>query len=372
MGQGCLCIAYALSVVGCSAGSAWTQPMPVAPPLVAPSLSGTLRDGAGAPVAQVRVTLFTTDLAAFSEVRTDAAGRYRILAGPLGALRLGVAAPGFAYQELGIQRGGGAMVRDFTLLPETHTGRWEVIGSTAGEFFDASDIGILLADGRVMYCHDTLTPVIFNPVTGQAFPGASSGLGQGCMNITLLADGRPIFVGGQPGSDPGQFRNAVRYVKAYNPVLNSWQRFADLLNPTGRWYPGMVRLADGSLMAMGGGTRPDAVRTATCERLNLATMTWTYTGSMINASEFTPAALLPPSVAGSVLGWWTGDAVAQQLVPVPAFGARRGYWVYALSDLPTVTLSGQPITDAGLYAYAGWNLVGPAVTCTVPLDNDGK
>ena len=165
-----------------------------------------------------------------------------------------------------------------------------------------------------MYCHDTITPVIFDPVTSQAFVAGGSDLPQGCMNITLLADGRAIFVGGQPGSDPGSFRDAVRYVKTYNPALNSWVRHADVLNPTGRWYPGMARLADGSLIAMGGGTRPDAARTATCERLDLATLTWMWTGSMLNASEFSPCALLH---TGEVLAtWW----------PPQLYNPQSGQW----------------------------------------------
>ncbi|TWT44509.1 Kelch motif protein [Phycisphaerae bacterium RAS1] len=285
------------------------SPLPAQPPLDAipagPAISlgiirGTVAVGAS-PVSNARVMVFVPSLAYFREARTNAIGRYAIKGVPSGAYRLGVAARDFDYQEIAIEISGGILQREFTLAPETEPGRWDVIGNTAGEFFDASDIGILLADGRIMYCHDTITPVIFDPATGQSFVAAGSDLPQGCMNIMLLPDGRPIFVGGQPGSDPGQFRNAVRYVKAYNPVADTWERFADLLNPTGRWYPGMARLADGSLLAMGGGTRPNAVRTATCERLNLATMTWSWTGSMINPSEFSPCALL---YTGEVLATW--------------------------------------------------------------------
>lgn len=294
--------------------AALAQPRVTAKLAAIPSLSGAIRTASGAAVANARVTLFTTDLSVFAEARSGANGVYRFSGGLFGSLRLGVAAPGFEYQEVGIVIDEGGLVRNFTLPPETSIGQWNLIGNTAGEFFDASDIGILLADGRIMYCHDTITPVIFDPTTGQSFVAANSGLPQGCMNITLRADGRPILVGGQPGSDPGSFRDAVRYVKTYNPVLNSWQRHADLLNTTGRWYPGMARLADGSLLAMGGGTRPDAARTATCERLNPATMTWSWTGSMLNPSEFTPAALL---TTGEVLITWS---------PPQLYNPATGQW----------------------------------------------
>jgi len=289
------------------------QPAPRAT-IAALSIAGFVRTAAGSAVPNARVTLFTPTLTLFYEVRTASNGSYRFPGGAFGSLRLGIAAPGFAYQEIGVFIEDAGQRRDVALFPESDIGRWDVIGSTAGEFFDASDIGIVLADGRIMYCHDTITPVTFNPVNSESFVAANSGLGQGCMNITLLADGRPIFVGGQPGSAPGSFRDAVRYVKTYNPTLNSWQRHADLLNTTGRWYPGMARLADGSLMVMGGGTRPDATRTATCERLDLTTMTWSWTGSMLNASEFTPTALL---YTGEVLITWS---------PPQLYNPSSGQW----------------------------------------------
>ncbi|MCA9288160.1 MAG: DUF1929 domain-containing protein [Phycisphaerales bacterium] len=276
----------------------------------------------GVTVANARMTLFTPDLAFFSELRTDGAGRYRFRVAPPGTYRLGVAAPGLGYQETDVRvTAQGSAVRDFALLPESHPGEWAIIGDTGGTTFDASDIGMLLADGRILYCHDTITPKIFDPATGLSVSASSSALGQGCMNVTLLTDARALFVGGQPDSNPGSFMNAVRFVKTYTPSTNSWVRHSDLLNPTGRWYPGMVRLADGSVMAMGGGTAPSAARTATCERLNLATMTWSWTGSMLNPSEFTPSALLytgealitwsPPQLYDPATGQWraTGNFV---------------------------------------------------------------
>jgi hypothetical protein len=306
----------AVATIAGLASRASAQPTPanVSRALAPAAVSGTLRTGAGAAIPWARVTLFRSDLSYFAEVRSDGRGVYRLDAAPMGVYRLGVAAPGWGYQEAAVEIEDVGIVRNFTLAPESHPGAWTIIGNTAPQTYDASDIGILLADGRVMYCHDTLTPMIFDPTSGLAAPAANSGLPQGCMNITLLADGRAIFVGGQPGSEPGQFRNAVRYVKTYNPATNAWVRHADLLNPTGRWYPGTARLADGSLLAMGGGTCCNAVRTATCEWLNPATMTWSWTGSMLNPSEFTPAALL---YTGEVLITWS---------PPQLFSPATGQW----------------------------------------------
>jgi hypothetical protein len=270
---------------------------------LAGDVQGTVTAAAGgAPVSGARVTLFTPALTFFREARSSGSGGYLFAGVPAGAYQLGVAALRQEYQEAAVQVGAGALTRNFALAPESQPGRWDIIGTTLPEFFDATDIAILTPDGRVFFCHDTVDPVLFNPVDGtKTFP-AGSGLAQGCMNSTLLPDARIMMVGGQDGSDPGNFRNAVRWVKAYSFPSNSWQQLADLQNPTGRWYPGLARLADGSALVMGGGTRPDAVRTPTCERLDLATLTWSYTGSMLNPTEFPPCALLH---TGEVLiTWW--------------------------------------------------------------------
>lgn len=286
----------------CVTSRAIAQPVTKNYAVAVPSVSGVVRGSGGAALPGARITLFRADLSYFAEARTNTEGRYAFEGASAGVFRLGVAAPGLAYQEVAVELEDVGVVRNFVLVPDLHPGAWTIVGNTNGVTYDASDIGILLADGRIMYCHDTITPTIFDPVTGLSASSAGSGLPQGCMGITLLGDGRALYVGGQPGTDPGSFRDAVRFVKTYQPLNNSWTRHADLLNAAGRWYPGLTRLSDGSVLAMGGGTRPNAARTATCERLNPATMTWSWTGSMLNASEFTPAALL---TTGEVLITWS-------------------------------------------------------------------
>ena len=110
------------------------------------------------------------------------------------------------------------------------------------------------------------------------------------MNGTLLADGRLIMIGGQDGSDPGSFTDAIPWVKTYTQAPGSWQWLANMQHEAGRWYPGLARLADGSLLVMGGGQAPDAARTETCERFDLDSESWPYTGSMLNPAEFPPSA----------------------------------------------------------------------------------
>jgi hypothetical protein len=283
-------------------------------PCDAQIVSGTVTNSSGQPVAAARVTLFTPTLSYFREIRSDVSGVYSISDVPAGTYQLGAAKRDFAYVEVGVTVGAGGMQRNFTLGPETEQGDWQIIGNTLPELFDATDIAILRPDGKVFFCHDTVDPVVFDPVTGQKTFPTGSWSEQGCMNGTLLADGRIIMVGGQEGSDPGNFRLAVRWVKTYNPLSNSWAPLPDLLNPTGRWYPGMARLADGSLLVMGGGTRPDAARTNTCERFDLVLQDWTYTGSLINSTEFPPCALL---YTGEVLAtWW----------PPQLYNVQSGQW----------------------------------------------
>ncbi len=284
---------------GCLIGSAVALFCSAAAP--AGEVSGLVQ-AAGAPVAGARVTLFVPSLVQFDETRTNADGTFQFLGASDGPRQLGVAAVGYDYQEVTIDVSGLPWVENFSLLPESEPGSWDVIGNTLPELFDATDIGILLGDGTVFFCHDTVDPIRFDPVTGEKTFPAGSSAEQGCMNGTLLDDGRLIMMGGQDGSDPGSFTDAIPWVKTYSGEGNAWQWLADMQHDAGRWYPGLARLADGALLVMGGGQAPDAARTETCERFDLLTETWSYTGSMLNPTEFPPSALL---YTGEVLAtWW--------------------------------------------------------------------
>lgn len=315
-------------------------------------LSGIVTTASG-PVADARVTVFTPSLAVFFETRTSPSGTFAVPGVPAGTYQVGVAARALEYQEIQVSLPPtGQVVRDFLLAPETHPGSWDVIGNTLPEFFDATDIAVLLRDGRIFFCHDTSDPIIFNPLNGSKFFAADSGSEQGCMNGSLLPDGRVIFVGGQDGAKPGSFMNAIPWVKAYNPTTDTWTQLADLQHAAGRWYPGLARLRDGSLLAMGGGTAPSAVRTETCERLNLATLQWSYTGSMLQPSEFTPSALLynglvlatwsPPQLYDPASGLWraTGNFVQ----PARGWPGHSDHSVVVLDDgrVLAIGVSGVP------------------------------
>src|SRR5262245_15467559 len=250
-------------------------------------LRGTVRDSGGSALSGSRVTAATLDTSVVLETRTAADGTFGFSGVVAGTWRIGAAVLGRAYAESVRVVGAVDVVQNFSLGPDVHPGRWSIIGDTNPENLYATDSGSLLPDGRIFYCHDTIDPLIFNPLSGaKSFPPASPSM-QGCHITTLLADGRLTFVGGQ---DTGDFRDAVRTVKAYDYLANSWTVLPSMIEQ--RWYSGLVRLADGKLMAMGGGQRPNAQRTATCEIYDPANPGWTATGSMSNPSEFPPSVLL--------------------------------------------------------------------------------
>ena len=253
-------------------------------------------------IANARLTVFDATLSFFMEARSGASGNYSIANVPAGTYKIGCAALRFEYIEQSLSVGPGDIQRNFSLAPETHQGAWNIIGDTSPEILDATDIAVLLPSGEIFYCHDTQDPILFDPVTGaKSFPSGSN-LESGCMNGSLLPDGTVIFAGGQDGDQPGDFVNAVRWVKRFTPATDTWQQLADLVHPLGRWYPGMARLADGSFLVMGGGQCCNAARTDTAERFDLSTLTWSYTGSMLNPAEFPPSALLH---TGEVLITWS-------------------------------------------------------------------
>lgn len=308
----------------------------------AATVTGEVRRAAAPndPVANARVTIFDPSVSLFREARTDLAGTYSMPNVPSGTYRVGCAALGFDYVEQPITVVPGTLSRSFALTPESHLGVWSIIGNTSPEVLDATDIAVLLPTGAIFYCHDTQDPILFDPVSGaKSFP-SGSGLPSGCMNGSLLPDGTVLFAGGQDGDAPGDFVNAVPWVKNYAPSSDSWQRLADLQHALGRWYPGMTRLADGSFLVMGGGQCCNAARTNTAERFDLVTQTWSYTGSMINPAEFPPSALLytgevlitwfPPQLYCPTTGQWRLTGNFNQ--PVRGWPGHSDHSIIVLAD----------------------------------------
>lgn len=251
-------------------------------------VTGEVNDGA-APAASIpgaRVTLVGDAPVSFRETRSDGAGRYTFLDVPAGQYRVGASARGREYVETAVTVSTSCAEVDLPLGPETNIGLWETLGDP-GEAFGGTNSGVLLPDGRLMYCHDTLDPVILDPVTEErTFPGGSPML-QGCHAVTVMSDGRVIYVGGHdvPVYGPG-----TRQVKTFDPEALTWQMQPDLNDY--RWYPTMVPLPDGQLLTVGGGGLDNPVRVNTAEVMNPATMTWSPVGDIAIGNEVSPIVLL--------------------------------------------------------------------------------
>lgn len=277
--------AAGVSGTGASDGSSGAGGIPCAVS-GATGVTGTVTDDTGAPIAGARVTLFDSTSAAFWEARSDAAGTYAITGVPAGGYSVGASALGREYEEAGVTVASGCADHDFALGPETHLGSWQSLGDP-GEKFGGTNSGILLPDGRLMYCHDTLDPVILDPASGQKdYPTQSPKL-QGCHAVTVMPDGRAIYVGGadQPVYGPG-----TRQVKTFDPASDSWQVQPDLTDY--RWYPSMVPLPNGELLTVGGGGLNNPIRTNTAEVMNPATLQWSPVGNISIGNEVSPIVLL--------------------------------------------------------------------------------
>jgi hypothetical protein len=249
-------------------------------------------------VEAARVTLFSSDLRWFRETRTDADGGFGFSAVGVGDYRVGVAAVGFEYQEVGLTVSDLVAEVNFRLQPETNGGRWTIVGNTEPELLDGSGSGTLLPTGEILFCHDTQDPIVFDSVSGLKWFPPDSLTAQGCHITTLNTDGGLFFAGGSMGGNP--LDPVVKIAKTYWRNTNAWVRNADM--NVGRWYAGLVRLPDKRLLILGGElNNPGYGRTNGCEIYHPQSNAWTITDSFDLPTEIPPAVLL---LTGEVLKTW--------------------------------------------------------------------
>lgn len=306
---------------------------------VAVPVSGLVIDSLGAQgVTNARVTLFSADLQYFRETRTQSDGRFEFRYVGSGTYSLGVAALNYNYQERAVNVAALPVTNLFSLSRETNGGRWTIVGNTDPELLDGSGSGTLLPSGEIFFCHDTQDPIMFDPVTAAKWYPPDSGTAQGCHTTTLNTDGGMFLVGGSMGGNPQD--PVVKIAKTYGRALNTWTTNADMF--VGRWYPGLVRLADERLLILGGELDGPARRTNGCEIYNIRSNSWSFTGSFNLPTEIPPALLLYsgevlktwryPEIYNPTTGLWRAAANMQQARTGASFGDHADHEVVHLRD----------------------------------------
>lgn len=160
------------------------------------AISGGIQNRSNDYLQQARVTLFNDDLSFFREVRSNDQGEYSFEHLPSGSYNLGISARGPAYEETIVEIRNSRQTLRFVLEQETEQGRWEVIGDTTPERFGGTNSGVLMPDGRIIFCHNTIDPVVFDPVSREkSFPKQSAELShssnsmQGCHTSATCSMG---------------------------------------------------------------------------------------------------------------------------------------------------------------------------------------
>jgi hypothetical protein len=182
--------------------------LPGAGPLVAQTgltgagIEGTVRDEIGRPLTQVPVTLAAEATGLTHTVLTDAWGRYRLAALPVGRYRLRVEPPGFQPIERAdlLPHVGQVLVVDVTLtlaVSERVTVQPDVIragneGAALTLRVDEAAIQGLPANGRDFVAFSLLTPGVVAERLPPTGPTTSSGLsfaGQRARSNHVMVDG---------------------------------------------------------------------------------------------------------------------------------------------------------------------------------------
>jgi hypothetical protein len=333
-------------VVAACGGSPTDTPAVDAGVCATTGVTGTVTSG-GNPITGARVTVEDTG-GGFSEVRSAAGGGYSI-ALPAGIYTLGVSARGLGYVEREITVTTDCATQDVSLGLETEPGRWEDLGDP-GDTFGGTNSGVLLPDGRMMFCHDTMDPLVYDPTSGAKSYPEGSGRIQGCHAVTLRPDGKVMYVGGadQPVYGPG-----TPQVKTFDPVMSEWTIEPELKGA--RWYPSMVALPDGELLTVGGGGVDNPLRVNTAELMDPVSREWTLTDEISIGNEVSPIVLLytgevlmthrPPQLFNPSTKQWrlAGDFIQGDRM---ANGDHADHELQMLADGTVVAIGFKTFTDS--------------------------
>ncbi len=248
-------------------------------------VSGKVLDSQLAVIQQARITLFNSTLIVFEEERSDENGRFEFSDVPAGEYLLGIAKRGMEYMEMGISVPTTKEI-NISLLEESNPGLWETIIESP-EPLGGTDLGVLMPDGKIYYCHNTKDPFYFDPVTNDTILTIGDDSIQGCVGPLQTLDGKIWFAGGtlQEVYGPG-----TRKIKYFDPEDNIWVTQPSMLDY--RWYPTVALLPSGKFLIAGGGNLNNPVRTNTAEVYDPASGQSAFTENMALGNEVSPIAVL--------------------------------------------------------------------------------
>ena len=249
------------------------------------SISGQVNDSLSNGIAGARITLFDSTLSYFVEKRTDVSGTFSINNIPAGNYSLGVEKISKEYFQQTITVPMSTQL-GITLQRESQPGNWTTIIQSP-EALGGTNLGILMPNGRIFYCHSTKDPFYFDPPINDTIPAIGDTSVLGCTGPVLMPNGLVVMAGGtlQDVYGPG-----CRRVKTFDYTNNVWALRDSLLDY--RWYPTVTKLADNRLLIYGGGNLNNPQRTSSSELYDPVTWTTQWTDSLSIGNEVSPNVLL--------------------------------------------------------------------------------
>lgn len=249
------------------------------------SVSGTVT-AMDTEFSNARVTLFNNDLSVFFETRTNPDGFYIFNNVPDGNFTVGATFLNKAYSTISLNVLENQEQINFDLAAEAHLGKWEIIMDSP-EPLGGTDLGILLPNGKIFYCHNSKDPFLFDPMMNDTslIPGDS--LIQGCVAPALMPNGDLIFAG---GADQEVYGPGTKLVKTFNPITGDWENRAEMLDY--RWYPTMTQLSDCKYLITGGGGLDNPIRVKTSEVYDPENFTSQSVDDIAIGNEVSPIVLL--------------------------------------------------------------------------------
>lgn len=233
-------------------------------------------------VEGARVTLFNSDTTYFLEKRSTNMGLYIFSNIPTGNYKIGVAKPDYNYKESNILVNENEDNLNFVLESETEKGKWDVILKSP-EPLGGTDLGVLMPDGKIFYCHDTKDPFYFDPNTNDTLSVMGSDSVQGCVGPMLLADSTVWFFGGTLKEIYGPGTKKVKY---FNSKTRNWKSKQNMLDF--RWYPSVSPLSNGQVIILGGGGLNNPIRVKTSEVYDPKSGSSKATGQIALGNEVSP------------------------------------------------------------------------------------